>query len=196
MERLYNHELEEEAGAALKDPLPGMAAPRGQPENNSELARLQYVWFRILNLAVGLWVLLAAAKEARGQARVSYMGGTPAQIQAGSSGAIDLTDDHYLAFYSKKIQVRVAYDRVDLLEYGQQVDRRLLLAVVISPAFMLSKKRKHFLTIGYTDEDGKQQAMVFEVDKHSVRSALASLEARTGRKIEFQDEEARKAGRG
>jgi hypothetical protein len=90
----------------------------------------------------------------------------------------------------------VAYEHVNLLEYGQQVNRRLLLAVAISPAFMLSKSRKHFLTIGYTDEDGKQQALVFEVDKRGVRAALASLEARTGRKIEFQDEEARKAGRG
>jgi hypothetical protein len=61
---------------------------------------------------------------------------------------------------------------------------------------MLSKTRKHFLTIGYTDDEGKQQALVFEVDKHGVRAALASLEARTGRRIEFQDEEARKAGRG
>lgn len=41
------------------------------------------------------------------------------------------------------------------------------------------------LTIGYSDEDGKQQALVFEVDKHSVRSALASLEARNGRKMAF-----------
>ncbi len=133
---------------------------------------------------------------ARGQARVEYIGGTAAQISVGSDGSIDLADEHYLAFYSKKVQVRVAYDRVNLLEYGQQVDRRLLLAVVISPAFMLSKQRKHFLTIGYADEEGRQQALVFRVDKHSVRVALASLEARTGRKIEYQDEEARKAGRG
>ncbi len=52
--------------------------------------------------------------------------------------------------------MRVAYDRIDLLEYGQKVDRRLLMAVVISPMFLLSKKRKHFLTsVEYTDESGR-----------------------------------------
>jgi hypothetical protein len=150
----------------------------------------------MLRRLLGFVVALGAAGAVQAQARVSYIGGTAPQIQTGAGGSIDLTDDLYLAFYSKKVQVRVAYDHVNLLEYGQTVNRRLLLAVALSPAFMLSKTRKHFLTIGYTDAQGKQQALVFEVDKRSVRAALASLEARTGRRIEFQDEEARKAGRG
>ncbi|MEP6961160.1 MAG: hypothetical protein ABI995_03730, partial [Acidobacteriota bacterium] len=82
----------------------------------------------------------------------------------------------------------------NLIEYGQQVDRRLALALVISPIFLLSKSRRHFLTIGYADENGAQQAMVFRVDKNSIRAVLVALEARTGRKIEYQDPEARKAG--
>lgn len=151
---------------------------------------------RFLQVLTGPMLLLAAAVPVVAQARVNYIGGTSAQVQVGSGGSIDLTDDRYLAFYAKKVQVRVAYDRVNLLEYGQQVSRRVLLAVAISPAFMMAKKRRHFLTIGYTDEDGRQQALVFEVDKNSIRVALASLEARTGRRVEFQDEEARKAGRG
>ena len=89
--------------------------------------------------------------------------------------------------------MRVAYDRVNLVEYGQQVARRLALALVISPVFLLSKSRKHFLTIGYSGEDGKQQAMVFRVDKNSIRPTLAALEARTGLKVQYQDEQARKA---
>jgi hypothetical protein len=108
-------------------------------------------------------------------------------------GSIVLADDRYLAFYAGKIQLRVVYDRIDLVEYGQQVDRRLALALVISPVFLLSKSRKHFLTIGYSGEDGKHQALVFRVDKNSIRSSLASLEARTGLKVQYQDEQARKA---
>jgi len=34
------------------------------------------------------------------------------------------------------------------------------------------------------------------VDKNDIRATLASLEARTGQKVQYQDEEARKAGRG
>jgi hypothetical protein len=61
---------------------------------------------------------------------------------------------------------------------------------------LLGKSRKHFLTVGYTGDDGKQQALVFRVDKGGIRATLVSLEARTGLKVEYQDEEARKAGNG
>ena len=76
------------------------------------------------------------------------------------------------------------------------MDRRLAMAIIISPVFLLSKRRQHFLSIGYTDDDGRQQALIFRVAKGGVRSTLVSLEARTGLKVQFQDEEARKAGKG
>jgi hypothetical protein len=38
--------------------------------------------------------------------------------------------------------------------------------------------------------------MIFRVSKNDIRALLVSLEARTGRKVTFQDEEARKAGKG
>ena len=38
--------------------------------------------------------------------------------------------------------------------------------------------------------------MVFRVGKNNIRVMLVSLEARTGLKVEYQDEEARKAGKG
>jgi hypothetical protein len=114
----------------------------------------------------------------------------------GAGGVIELSDEHYFAFYSKKTNVRVAYAQINLLEYGQQADRRLALAIVISPLFLMSKSRKHFLTVGYMDQEGRQQAMVFRVDKGNIRTTLVSLEARTGLKIQYQDEEARKAGKG
>lgn len=144
-------------------------------------------------------ILIAAAILAvcaHAQSRVEYVGGTLAGIESGAGGSIEVTDAHYLAFYTKKSQVRVAYDRIETLEYGQKVDRRVLLAIAISPVFLLTKKRRHFLTIGYLDEDGNHQAMVFRVDKNDIRATLVSLEARTGVKIEYQDEEARKAGHG
>jgi hypothetical protein len=141
-------------------------------------------------VTIFLWMLLLA------QSRAEYVGGTASTLASGNAGSIELSDQRYLGFYTKRGQVRVAYDRVNLLEYGQKVDRRLLAAVVISPLFLLSKSRKHFLTIGYRDEEGKQQALVFRVDKGSIRSALVSLEARTGLKVQYQDEEARKAGKG
>jgi hypothetical protein len=141
---------------------------------------------------IGACLFVALAGLAAAETSVEYAGGT-APLAAGTHGTIALSDDRYLAVYMGKTQVRVAYDRVNLVEYGQQVDRRLALALVISPVFLLSKSRKHFLTIGYSGEDGKQQAMVFRVDKNGIRPTLAGLEARTGLKIQYQDEQARKA---
>ena len=77
-----------------------------------------------------------------------------------------------------------------------RVNRRYVEAVLISPIFLVAKKRTHFLTIGYVDSEGRQQAMVLEVGKQEIRPLLVSLEARTGRQVDYQDEEARKAGRG
>jgi hypothetical protein len=137
-------------------------------------------------------LILALAGHLNAQASVEYVGGT-APLAAGARGSLSVADDRYLAVYVEKMQVRVVYDRVNLVEYGQQVDRRLALALVLSPVFLLSKSRKHFLTVGYSGEDGKQQAMVFRVDKNGIRPTLAALEARTGLKVQYQDEQARKA---
>jgi len=139
---------------------------------------------------------MVCAAGAFGQGRAEYVGGTAAKLAMGASGAIVVGDVQYFAFYSHKSNVRVAYEKINLLEYGQTVGRRLDLAIIISPAFLLVKKRKHFLTVGYSDEDGKQQALVFRVDKNDIRAMLASLEARTGQRVQYQDEEARKAGKG
>lgn len=116
--------------------------------------------------------------------------------QCGREGVIDTGDSQYFAFYGKTGRVRLAYDRINLLEYGQKVDRRLIEAIVISPMFLLAKKRKHYLSLGYTDDEGKQQALVFRVNKNGIRATLVILEARTGLKIQYQDLEARKAGKG
>jgi hypothetical protein len=128
--------------------------------------------------------------------RAQYVGGTVAGLPSKSEGHLNTTDEEVLLFRAKQATVRIPYKDINTLEYGQRVNRRYVEAILISPLLLLAKKRKHFLTVGYTDEQGRQQALVFQVDKGAVRSVLVSLEAKTGRKVEFQDEEARKAGKG
>lgn len=128
--------------------------------------------------------------------RAEYIGGTRIDIPANNSGDIKVTDAVYFVFRSKCTQIKIPYERINLLEYGQKVDRRYIAAVIISPLFLLAKKREHFLTIGFQDDDGRQQAMVFRVDKNDVRMTLVALEARTGQRVEYQDDEARMAGKG
>jgi hypothetical protein len=125
-----------------------------------------------------------------------YVGGTVLQIPSGCQGSVQAVDTQYFVFYSKNARWRVPYQKINLIEYGQKVDRRYLAAVLISPLFLLAKKREHFLTVGYEDEDNQQQAMIFKVGKDDIRAILVSLEARTGRKVEFQDDDARIGGKG
>jgi hypothetical protein len=128
--------------------------------------------------------------------RAEYIGGTVAALPGKSEGKLNMTDQEAFLFRSKQASVRIPYEKINTLEYGQRVNRRYVEAVLISPVLLLAKKRRHYLTVGYTDEQGHQQAMIFEVPKSAIRTLLVSLEAKTGRKVEFQDEEARKAGKG
>ena len=128
--------------------------------------------------------------------RAQYVGGTVAGLPSKSEGKLNTTDEEVLLFHTKQASVRIPYKKINTIEYGQRVNRRVVEAVLISPLLLLAKRRKHFLTVGYADEQGRQQALVFQVDKGAVRSILVSLEAKTGHTIEFQDEEARKAGKG
>ena len=143
-----------------------------------------------------LTLLACVCLHAGDGAGAKYVGGTVAAISTNSDGLIRTTDDLFLEYKYKGREMHVEYNKINLIEYGQNVDRRYIMAALVSPLFLLSKKRQHFLSLGYTDGEGRQQAMVFQVDKSKIRALLVSLEARTGLKVQFQDEQARKAGKG
>lgn len=144
-----------------------------------------------------VWVLgtgLALAGAPGG--RVEYIGGTVEALTMKADGRMNTADGEKLVVQFRNQAFTVPFESINQLEYGQKVDRRYLSAVLISPLFLLAKSRKHFLTVGYQDAAGRQQAMIFRVAKGDIRALLVTLEARTGRKVIFQDEEARKAGKG
>jgi hypothetical protein len=144
-------------------------------------------------------VLLALSSllQAGGQGnRVLYVGGTVAGVPSHSNGEIDVRGENALSLHLRDKAISVAWSDVSNIEYGLHVDRRYLEALLISPLFLIAKKRSHFVTIDYVDSEKKQQAVVLEVGKGDIRQLLVSLEARTGRRVEYQDDEARKAGKG
>jgi hypothetical protein len=131
-----------------------------------------------------------------GSKSTMYVGGTIGSIKEQTEGKSSTADEKVFSFTYKAGRLEIPYDRINVLEYGQKAGRRLGLAIVVSPLALFSKKRKHFVTINYKDEQDKQQAAVFELGKDVIRITLAALEARTGHKVEYQDEEARKSGKG
>ena len=131
-----------------------------------------------------------------GSDKTAYIGGAENQIKDGTEGESSAKDERAFIFQYKGGKLEIPYDQVDDLEYGQKAGRRLGLALTISPWLLLSHKRKHFLTVGWKDAQDKQHAAVFELGKSVVRTTIATLEARTGKKVEYQDDEARKSGMG
>ncbi len=147
-------------------------------------------------IVIGLLLLLPLLQAREPGGRAQYVGGTNGDLRVKAEGLLQTTDAAEMLFAAKQFSVHVPYENITNIEYGQKVSRRYLEALLISPMLLLAKKRAHFLTVGYTDTAGKQQAMVFQLNHGDMRVVLVGLEARTGRKVEYQDEEARKAGKG
>jgi hypothetical protein len=131
-----------------------------------------------------------------GDSKAEFVGGTLAEFKPGQDGQINLSSVDQMTYGTRQRQIAIPYTQVRAIEYGQKVDRRYIEAILISPMFLISKKRDHFLTIHFRDDKGYDQAIVLRLPKSAVRPTLASLEARTGLKVKVQDDEARKAYRG
>jgi hypothetical protein len=151
-------------------------------------------WALLLLTAGGAFTLHLPAAQPGG-ARAYLTGTTVPNFPAKCDVRVDMTGDREMLFVTRALTLHVPYDKVNTVEYGQHVGRRYMEAVLLSPLFLLSKSRKHFVTVGYVDANGRQQALVMQVDKGDVRAVLAGLEAKTGRRVEYTDDEARK-GRG
>src|SRR5205814_4300751 len=89
---------------------------------------------------------------------------------------------------------RLPYSSISSMEFGQKVGRRVgatiawgvtTLGIGALP-ILFSKKKKHFLTLAYVTGLGNEAA-VFELAKDVVRMTLPTLEARTGKKVELQE---------
>jgi hypothetical protein len=143
----------------------------------------------VLSLALSLLALHAA------DSRAEFIGGTIDSFKVGGDGQLILTSTEHMTYGSRQHSLAIPYPMVRSIEYGQKVDRRYLEAFLISPLFLLSKKRAHYLTIHFRDDRGSDQAIVLRLPHSAVRPTLASLEARTGLKVKVQDDEARKAYR-
>ncbi len=78
---------------------------------------------------------------------VMYSGGTISQIPENTKGTLDLADDKAAVFALKRGErLTIPYSGITSLEYGQKAGRRVGGALAVNhPAFLLSKKRRHYL---------------------------------------------------
>ena len=165
---------------------------------------------RCIALAVVVSMLTGPFALALGSKNAAYVGGTVTVFGTPEDpveGRLDTSNDGTLVFTAidKKQKGRgftIPYGRISDLEYGQKAGRRVGAAaattVLLGPIGLLSlfsKKRKHYLTVGFTDDAGSDQVVVLELGKDIVRTTLAVVETRSGKEIQYQDEEARKSAK-
>ena len=165
----------------------------------------------VSTLLIVALLIPSAAFAGLNSKKAAYQGGTTKNqdfpdAKDAVQGFLDLDWPHVMRFKHGKNEQQVfsiPYKQFVDIEYGQKAGRRVGAAVasamLLSPAglfLLFSKKRRHFVTIGYLDAEGTEQVAVFELGKDIVRTALPILETRSGKKIIYQDNEARKSGKG
>ena len=143
-------------------------------------------------LLIAVWA--APAAIALDKDKAMYVGGT-VNVAPKSEGLLATNDEAKLMFVAEKGGgvVEIPWKKIDEAEYGQKVGHRVKTAIFLTPFSLLSKARKHYLTISYKDSKNEMQSAVFELGKELVRTTLTVVETRSGRKITYQDEEAAKS---
>jgi hypothetical protein len=149
-----------------------------------------------LSVAVATVVFFAQLAFAVDNKKAEYMGGTWGQFEQGTEGRLDVSNEAKALFLPDKKKgnpAEIVYAKVTSLEYGQKTGRRIGLTLVTGAwPLLLSKKRRHYLTIGFSGDDGKPQGVVLELGKDITRGMLTTFETRTGKKVEYETEDARK----
>jgi hypothetical protein len=84
--------------------------------------------------------------------------------------------------------VSIPDDKIRSKLYETTSKPRYAEAILISPFFLFTDSKKHFLTIQYTGTDGQGKFAMIHLDKGNARDVVAAAEAETGKKVERAEE--------
>lgn len=84
--------------------------------------------------------------------------------------------------------VSIPDDKIKSMLYEKTSKPRYAEAILISPFFLFTHSKKHFLTIQYTDADGQGKFAMVHMDKGNAQDIVATAEAETGKKVERSEE--------
>ena len=158
--------------------------------------------------ALAILLAIGSRAVALDKHKSAYVGGTLTQFNNATGrieGRLDVADARQLLFTPDgdppdDRTVRIEYATILDLEFGQNLSRRLTTALgaaaLAGPfALLTPSKRRHYLTITYVDAHRRTQVLILELGDEVVRRTLTSLELRSGKPIEFRDEESRRWSR-
>ena len=72
--------------------------------------------------------------------------------------------------------------------YSRVSGRRIITAIVVSPLFLFTKGRKHYMTLSFNDDADLVGAVEFRLHKSNYRGALRAVEEVTGQTMHYDQE--------
>ena len=87
-----------------------------------------------------------------------------------------------------QIIVTIPYDKMKSLLYEKTSKPRYAEAILVSPFFLFSKTKKHFLSIQYSDANGAGAFCMLHMDKGNSTDIVNTAEAETGKHVERTEE--------
>jgi hypothetical protein len=80
----------------------------------------------------------------------------------------------------------VPYAEIKKAEYEHSRHHRIATALIISPLFLLSKAKKHWLAlVCQPEEEGEEENLIFRLDKSNYSKILDAFENSSGIKVEM-----------
>ncbi|HUJ93558.1 MAG TPA: hypothetical protein VLW46_01185 [Candidatus Bathyarchaeia archaeon] len=126
--------------------------------------------------------------------KAEYLQGTAAgQVKAGSSikGTLFFDPENQSVQFLRESGspvIGIKFDAIKSITYEKTNQPRYAAAVLVSPLFLLSHGKKHYLTFQYVDDSGQGKYAIVHLDKSNARQAVACAEAQTGKKVEQIEE--------
>ena len=115
-----------------------------------------------------------------------YVSGSAA-IANGTGGSLNLEDAKEFHFDYEGGAFKLPYERITGVELAMKPGVKALFASAVSWVPKLGKKQGRLLTISYKGENGAGEAATFEIGKVEFQSISSILEARTGKRVHYED---------
>jgi hypothetical protein len=153
--------------------------------------------YRILSVFLALLMCLALTAQLYASEQFGKVEYLPPKVEGHKHGSDPIKghvifdkDKKAVEFQNEKgLQiVSVPYDKIKSMLYEKTSRPRYAEAILISPFFLLSKSKKHFLTFQYTDEKGDGKFMMLHMDKSNATDIVSTAEADSGQKVTREEE--------
>lgn len=139
-------------------------------------------------LACLLALGLAVPSSAQMTFKKATIKSTYGAAEQGNTGELVVDAQSVRFIKGKKELWSVPSDSITEIFYSRVSGRRIKTAIVVSPLLLLTKGRKHYLTMSFDDGQDAVGAIEFQLHKSNYRGTLRALEQVSGQTMKYDQE--------